>query len=119
MKKLFVGMVLAGLSATAAAAPSACGKLVNDGMTLSAYTAQCAAYGDEARYRRFVKATAANFNQINTQNCRDTEVKSKDGLPHPAARILGKAGSERTPEVLAFCVEHRRQAEQLLRDYGA
>lgn len=117
MKK---GLLLAVLAAGAAqaSAAAACDKLVGDGMTLTAYTAQCAAFGDEARYRRFVKASANNFGQIGKQNCQEATAKGKDGLPHPASRILGKAGTERGTEVLEFCVAHRRQAEQLLQEYG-
>lgn len=99
----------------AMAAPSDCNRLIDEGMTLTTYAAQCARYGKEERYQRFLNAAQKNLAQIAQNQCQETQFKGKDGLPHPASRVLGK---ERTTEVLEYCVSQRRTAEQLLKQYG-
>lgn len=111
-KTLFLSLLLC---CPAWASSVACSQLLADGMTLTAYTSQCAAFGDEARYQHFLKAANRSLNQISSQNCQEATAKDKDGLPHPAARVMGK---ERNNEVLAFCVAQRKTAEQLLKKYG-
>lgn len=103
MKK---GLLLAVLAAGAAqaSAAAACDKLVGDGMTLTAYTAQCAAFGDEARYRRFVKASANNFGQIGKQNCQEATAKGKDGLPHPLRAFWARRERSAARTCLSFAL---------------
>lgn len=118
MKKIILLWALAFYSVgTVAATPvQSCEKLIDDGMTLTAYISQCAAFGNKERYYRFVEATANNLHQVNMGNCQETVIRSKNDLPHRAVAVIGK---ERTTEVLEFCVAERKHAEQLLQQYGS